>query len=104
MKRANPTIQLVNRCSNAVQPYIAGFNPSGLPSPGVLQPGGVKFNKFLCSCADECVGDATTYTFDQSFVGTIYGLESGVTSKQFIQAGFSLPNNYYWLVGTPQSC
>jgi hypothetical protein len=49
VKRANPTIQLVNRCSNAVQPYIAGINPSGLPSPDVLQPGEVKLNWFLCS-------------------------------------------------------
>jgi hypothetical protein len=49
VKRANPTIQLVNRCSNAVQPYIAGINPSGLPSPDVLEPGEVKLNWFLCS-------------------------------------------------------
>ncbi|RSH83651.1 hypothetical protein EHS25_005555 [Saitozyma podzolica] len=51
VKRANPTIQLVNQCSNPVQPYITGNNPSGLPNPDVLQP-----------------GDAATYTFDQSFL------------------------------------
>jgi hypothetical protein len=35
----DPTIQLVNNCPIAVQPYFTGTNPGGLPNPGLLQPG-----------------------------------------------------------------
>ncbi len=99
-KRANPTIQFVNECSVNVQPYITGDNPSGLPNPDVLEPG--KLRKVARGVANFLTfetGDAATYTFDQTFVGTIYALEAGVADiEHYIQAGFSLMDNYYWLV------
>jgi hypothetical protein len=83
----DPTIQLVNNCPIAVQPYFTGTNPGGLPNPGLLQPGA-----------------SASYNVAQSFVGTIYGIESGATNGGYIEAGFSLQNNYYWLVNDLITC
>jgi hypothetical protein len=84
VKLPDPTIQLVNNCAIAVQPYFNGTNPGGLPSPGLLQPGA-----------------SASYSVAQNFVGTVYGIESGSTNSFYIEAGFSLQNNYYWLVNDP---
>jgi hypothetical protein len=81
VKLPDPTIQLVNNCPIAVQPYFTGTNPGGLPNPGLLQPGA-----------------SASYSVAQNFAGTIYGIESGATNSFYIEAGFSLQNNYYWLV------